>query len=445
MARKKTSRSISLMATAVIITGILFSSCEKAYIDFGGNFIDNSTSNIVLIDSATVDVSTLYVDSFVSSNYGTIIAGKYTDPLFGTIESRSFVQLGLPSATYSIPNGSVYDSLQLILKLNKNWYGDSSVPAGFSVYQLLSPISFPANQSYFYNNQQRSYNSTALGSAQFIIRPTITDTIGIRLSQPLGQDLFDKLRTSATETSSTEQFINYFKGIAITGDAANKMILGFNDTVIMRLHYHKPNVFTEKAVIDFSIYDKSYQFNNIIVNRTGTALAALGSTNSNIPSAQTQNAGFSQYISGAMVKLRFPYLRNLLQLPNFTKIIKAELLIKPVTNSMQPYYNLPPQLRLSQTDRYNLPGTDLYTYDASGQSSTQYGNLTIDHLYGLNTGYTYDVTAYMQNQISISENNLNGLLVLPLSPATDLSRIMIADGKNPSAKMKLNIYYASVK
>src|SRR5665647_1882996 len=109
---------------------ILFSicSCEKQNIDFGSNFIDNSITNLILVDTSTAEISTVYVDSFVSSNTNTILAGKYKDNQFGIVASQSFVQIGIPASTYDIPNGSVFDSLEVILKMNKSYYGDTLSP-----------------------------------------------------------------------------------------------------------------------------------------------------------------------------------------------------------------------------------------------------------------------------------------------------------------------------
>ena len=103
----------------------LSASCEKQSLDFNSSFIDNTITNLVLVDSSTVEIATVYVDSFVSSNTNTILAGKYKDEQFGTVSSQSFLQMGLPSATYDIPNGAVFDSLEVILKLNKTFYGDT--------------------------------------------------------------------------------------------------------------------------------------------------------------------------------------------------------------------------------------------------------------------------------------------------------------------------------
>lgn len=425
---------------------IMFSnaSCEKQNIDFNSNFIDNTITNLVLVDSSTVEISTVYVDSFVSSNTNTILAGKYKDEQFGTVSSQSFLQLGVPSATYDIPNGSTFDSLEVILKLNKTFYGDTLSAYNIAVHQLTEPITYPVNQYSFYNTNTRAYNSVELGSNQFTISPSTRDTIAIKLSSALGKELFDKLQSKDASLQSIEQFVSYFKGLAIVGGSNNNLIMGFNDSLTMRLHYHKPNVFEENAIIDFGINEVNYQFNNIKADRTGTSISTLGPTNKQLLSAKTNNAGYDQYISGAVVKLRFPYLKDLYQLPNFLKIIRAELDVKPVQNSFSGYYQLPPNLRLSSTDQTNLLGPDL-TITGGTSSVVQYGNLYIDNLYGAQTAYTYDVTNYLLAQLANTETNQNGLLVLPPNATAIFNRLLIANTANSTNKTQLKIYYASVK
>ena len=442
----KKNRYIKILVLSSLCTIVFFSinSCEKQSIDFGSGFIDNTITNLVMVDTATVDISTVQVDSAISSNTHTILTGNYNDAQFGKIKAQSFLQLGIPAATYDIPDGSVFDSIEVVLKLNKTFYGDTLSPYTINIHQLTEPITFPLYQYSFYNTNSRAYNTDALGSSQLVIQPSSRDTVAIKLSASMGTDLFNKLQTKDQTVLANDQFINYFKGLAIVGGSNNNLIMGFNDSLTMRLHYHKPGVFVQNAVILFSIKEANYQFNNIVSDRTGMPIATLNSSRS-LSSAKTNNAGFAQYITGAMVKIRFPYLRDLYLLPNFVKIIKAELIIKPVQNSSLGYYNLPPYLRLSLTDQANLLGANLAIATSATATSVQYGNLYKDNLYGTQTTYTYDVTNYLQTQIAIALNNQNGLLISPPNNTAIFNRLLIADGTNSTNKTQVKIYYAAVK
>ncbi|HET7115113.1 MAG TPA: DUF4270 family protein, partial [Hanamia sp.] len=437
-------RSFACFIPAILLLFTIslgMTSCQKETINFNNPFVDNGTTNIVMVDSSTVEMSTVYLDSFPTSGSGTLFAGNFTDPEFGKISAESYLQLGLPAAV-TFPNGSVFDSIEVILKLNKNYYGDTTIPYSVSVHQLTQVLPFPEGQTASYNIDSRAYNPTPLGSKQMIVSPNITDTISIRLPQAFGQDLFDKLNSNAIEIQNIEQFLNYFKGIAITGSASNNLILGFSDSAILRLHYLKPGVITQDATVDFKITNPSYSFNHVTVNRAGTPLAALGPGNPQIFSSQTGNVAYSQYITGAMLKIRFPYLLNLLNLPGFIKIINAQLVVKPVAKSYTSFYQLPPQLGLSATDQYNSPGPFLSIRNPyTGASAIQDGSLVIDNIYGTGTEYTYDITSYLQAQMAITQNNKNGLLLIPPSPSLTFNRVIAGDSKNSTNKTQLKVYY----
>jgi hypothetical protein len=439
-----------LYLTLSIILSYLLSisvtSCEKATINIGSDFVTNSPTTLVYVDSLTTHISTVYVDSFVTSAPAALLIGNYVDPLFGAISCRSFMQVGLPiTGPTSIPSGSVYDSTEVVLKFKKTYYGDTTKPYTVTVNQLASPVTLPPNQTFFYNKDSLNYNSTpaVLGSTQLPgIRPAILDTIAITLNgDSTGENLYNKYVTGAIEIQNNPQFLNYFKGLAISGSSSNSLVAGFSDTVEIRLHYHTPSVANTYTYLSFKMINPLNEFNNITVNRTGTAIAGLNIVNRELPSSATGNAGYDQYITGSMVKISFPYLNNLLQLPNFVKIIKAVLLVKPVRNSFSQIYQLPPQLTLFQTDINNGIGSPI--------SGGQTGNLFIDGLAGFGTAYTYDLTSYLQYLMQVQGNNNNngyGLLLLPPNETDILNRVVVGDiMQTQNYTSQVQIYYAAVQ
>jgi hypothetical protein len=437
---------LTLLIFFSYLLSISITSCEKATINIGSNFVTNSPTTLVFTDSLTTHISTVNVDSFVTSAPATLLIGNYIDPLFGAISCRSFMQIGLPeSGPTSIPSGSVYDSTEVVLKFKKAYYGDTTKPYIITVNQLASPVALPPNQTFFFNKDTLSYNPTpaVLGSTLLPgIRPAILDTIAITLNgDSTGKDIYNKYVTGAVEIQTNPQFLNYFKGLAISGNNSNSLVGSFNDTVEIRLHYHTPGVANTYTYLSFKMINGLNEFNNITINRTGTAIAGLNATNRELPSSATGNAGYDQYITGSMVKISFPYLRNLLLLTNFVKIVKAVLLVKPVKNSFNQIYQLPPQLTLLQTDINNGLGNPL--------AGAQTGNLFIDGLSGFGTAYTYDLTSYLQTLIQIPDNNNTsgyGLLLLPPNETDVLNRVVVGDiMQTQNYTTEVQIYYAAVQ
>jgi hypothetical protein len=425
---------------------ISITSCEKATINIGSDFVTTTPTTLVYIDTLTTHIATVNVDSFVTSAPSALLIGNYVDPLFGAISCRSFLQIGLPvTGPTAIPAGAIYDSTEVVLKFNKAYYGDTTKPYIVTVNQLAAPVVLPPLQTFFFNKDSLSYNPApaVLGSTQFPnIRPSILDTIAITLNgDSTGKEIYNKYVSGAIEIQTSSQFLNYFKGLAISGNSSNSLVGGFNDTVEMRLHYHIPGATNTYTYLSFKMVNPLNEFNNITINRTGTAIAALSTVNHELPSSATGNAGYYQYITGSTVKISFPSLRNLLELTNFVKIVKAVLLIKPVKNSFNQIYQLPPQLNLVQTDINNGIGSAL--------PGAQNGNLFIDGLSGFGTAYTYDLTSYLQNLIQIPDNTNRygyGLLLLAPNETNILNRLVVGDIKQTQTyTTEIQIYYAAVQ
>lgn len=427
-----------------------FGACKKVDVGFGQDFVDNEYTMLYKTDTFSVDLSSVYVDSFQTSGKGTTLVGNYDDTSFGKIASNCFFDVAPPT---SIPNfdSTKLDSVSLILKLNKSYYGDTSKPFHIEAYRLAEKILLPEGAAAFFNNQSFKTNSIPLGQGDYVFMPSYTDTISIRLDQSFGLELLKKLQDKADDDlKTTAAFIDYFNGLMLTSKGKNDLVLGFTDKPILRVSYQKPGIFQrESQQLDFALASTGRHFNNITVDRSGlnNALKNIGPNNPEISSAQLGKAAYSQYVSGVMAKLKFPTLREILKVKDFAKVLSAKLTIAPVRSSYDGRYALPSLLRLSVTDQNNGFNGDIGTYAYNGSFVQQTGNLFIDKLYGDNTYYTYDISNFIKQQVrTVGDNNL-GVLVVPTSDrlATQMQRVIFGAQNNPTGKMVLEVYYATVK
>jgi hypothetical protein len=442
---KKTVIGSKYTFIILMLAGGFFTSCQKTKIQFGEAYVDNSYSNIILVDTLTPQLSTVYTDSVSTSASGKILVGSYVDNSFGKITAKSFFEVS-PPAVADISTSASFDSLELIIRPDKSYYGDTTFATKLSVYQLTNNLTFPLYQTQFYNNTDFAVNSTPLGSFDALIYPSHTDSVAIRLSDAKGQELFNLYRAKDASMQSTTNFLNYFKGLQISPSPAGMhAVYGFNDSAIMRLHYHVTGVFTESKYLDFSFYNTdNTQFNQVKSDRTGTPLAVFNSTHKEVSSTATNGEAYLQYITGFIPKIKFPSIRTLLLRPDYVKILKADLIIHTLNNSYNGYMPLPPKLYAVTTD---LSNTFQSVLSNKADGSYQTGNLVLDPIYQENTAYTYDVTAYLQQQIQLTANNNgNGLLLTAPSPATisTFNRLVIGDKQNPKGSIQLKLYYVSV-
>jgi len=432
---------ISLTFFSLILS--LTIGCQKTAIQYGQQYIDNGITNIILVDSISPVVSTIYKDSVPTSQSGALQVGSYTDAFFGKTTANSYLQLTIPTLT-DLRDNAQYDSLVLLMKCNGAYYGDTTLPVSISVNQLTQEIKFTENQTSFYNINSWPANSSSLGTRTLQLRPLTGDSANISLSDAKGLELYNMIKTKDPILKDNILFTDYLKGLKISS-TSNNNIFGFKDSVIMRLYYHQTDITRDSKYFDFAFFNKPLQFNQITADRSGTPLAALNTQNNEIFSTSTGNVGYLQPATGLYLKISFPTIRKLLERSDFVKIIRADLVVKPVINSYNGYFPLPPVLNGAETDGANEPGVSL-TSVANGAASLETGNLAIDDVYGTNTNYTYDVTGYLQQEITNAAINKDGILLLPPSTTrfSTFNRLVIGDFQNVKSKIQLNVYYISV-
>ena len=422
---------------------LLNTGCQKTAIQYGQQYVDNGVTNIILVDSISPVVSTIYKDSVITSQTGSLLVGSYTDTYLGKTSAHSYLQLAPPVLTDLLANAQ-YDSLVLLMKCTGNYYGDTTLPITISVNQLSQEIKFAENQSWFYNINSWPVNSTPLGTRTLQLRPLSGDSANIRLSDAKGIELYNMINTKSSLLKDNVLFTDYIKGLQIAATSNNNMY-GLKDSVVMRLYYHQTDIARDNKFFDFTLYNKPLQFNHITADRNGTPLTVLNTQNNELLSTASGNVGYLQSATGIYLKISFPTIRRLLERSDFVKIIKADLVLKPLLNSYNGFYPLPPVLYGAQTDGANEPGAPI-TSVSGGSATTETGNLSIDGVYGTNTNYTYDVTGYLQQEITNAAINKDGLLLIPPTDTrfSTMNRLVIGDAKNVKNKIQLNVYYISV-
>ncbi len=444
-------QKFSIIFLLSLIIGTI--ACKKVDIQFGSDFVDAGTTQIIKVDTFNAELSTVFVDSFATSGLGTTLVGGYKDPVFGTVATQTYFQVGPP--TYEdIYENVLFDSLTLILKLNKNFYGDTTKPVHIDVSRVTEKIHPYDNGFFLYNINSFAIDPLVLGSKDVIINPNQTDTIAIKLNAALGQELLNMFTRKSDTAKSAETFLNYFKGIRISSNSNSELVFGCNDSVKMRIQYKKKDLYLLDKNIDFTITNKSLHFTNISIDRnTGTAnIKDLGNGAGKVKeknSRLSDNVAYCQSATGSVIKIKFPSVKDVLKAPNFAKILNARLIIRPVAGSYNRTFFLPPSLRVSTTTSLNQIGTDLTQMTSSGSQQTQTGNLFTDYAYGVSTAYTYDVTNYIRYAITDPNTDFNGLLLSPPSGnyETLFSRVAIGNSLNniPNSKIELQIFYAAVK
>lgn len=406
------------------------------------------SNKVVLIDTVTVEMSTINFDSLVTSSQSRILIGSYDDPVFGKVKSNSYFQL-TPS-TYSLNNGGsdtettnyVFDSIAMILKYDNYYYGDTTKVQTFDIHRLTQRVKPNSEDDSFYNNSVLNYSDESIGTISYKPRPTEKDSITIKMNDEFGAAIFQKLKKR--EITDFDSFSEYLKGLVLVSSTSNSSsVVGFKGgTSKVRLYYSKYQADTEETpyVVDFTISDASKQFNSISLDKTGTLLQNLPISSSKLSSSLTNRQGFIQSGTGVACRIDFPNIKQLKYISDKGAIVNAELLLKPVNNSYSEQYPLADSLKVYVADNLNRISGSLqntagtYVYGTLNKKSDEFNE---------SVGYIIPIGGFLQEEMwKQSDSRFSLILTLPgISKA--VNRIVLGDQKHTDNKIQLKIYYIS--
>ena len=433
---KKTFSFLFIFLVFVIVSVVSCTAPDKFTI---GEDIIESQTDLKIIDTFKVDLSTVLLDSLATSGTGVVLVGDSKDEEFGSVGSKSYFELAYPTFP-TLSNTSVFDSAAFILSYSRYNYGDTTALMSVGIHQLTERITL--NESgYLYNNSSVAYSSEVLGTKLFYPRPESRDTIVSIPVNEFGKTFYRLIKTKDEVISTEDLFFDHFKGFAITSESGNNnAIIGFSaDTnhLSLKIYYHidKDVPDATERVIKIPFGTKSVQFNGIQYDLSKTMLNKLNATDNVVLSSQTGNKAFLQGMIGLIPKVQFPTMQNIL-LENRWKIVKAELVIAPV-NASYSLYKLPTQLYLYNSDKQS----DMNSLLTLESGTTVVSSLNVDDLYNENTRYTFDITFFMTSELSDSYFDYDHGILIGLKQSEFLSTFgrMLIEGKNPAVKLRL--YY----
>ncbi|MDR2423897.1 MAG: DUF4270 domain-containing protein [Prevotellaceae bacterium] len=461
-----------LVSNPLWIVPLLFATLaacsNETYFNLGSSLVEPKFK-MVYIDTFAVKLSTIKLDSIPTHNQSTILVGKYSDvntltgeALTGTTTASSYIEISRPTYPEFANNViTEFDSLVLEMRFNGFYMGDTLNNMHLYVYRLAERINrFESSSQTFYNVNSFRTEASPLAEVRFPINPRNTrdsiylpgeiamEPVRIRLPDALGKDMFEKMKSKATEFENSERFLDYFNGLAFKAGSEVQTIVGFraDASFKIRLYYHQKEEFDINEEIVFSV-NAAKQFNNIVSDRTGTGLDMFTREIYEIDAAQTQNQSYIMAGDGLYTKVEFPNISQILEFSDYGAVERAILEIKPVYGTYQKYTVLPQNLSVFATVESGEAESQLL--DSQNQAMT--GNLVVDAQFWDNTAYNYDVSGFIQNQI-FATNNEKMYLTLKLSDDVmrkSTARLVIGNsnhwlnhGNQTSYnRIKLKLYY----
>jgi hypothetical protein len=426
-----TSLWIQTLLFILLVSLFVCIACDDDF-SLGEEYIE-SQANITTIDTLSVRVSTVLLDTLDSSGAGCMLVGRYRDDNFGEFSSTSYFQIGIPDF-YDIEMEDRYDSLNLILLYNQYWFGDTTKTLTLSVHPLTENIEYDYDNN-IEKNTTFNYDPQPIGSITFAPKPHAEiDTVSIRLSDNLGYELFSKMQNESDQLAGNENFVTYFPGLLLMADNnSDGIIIGFDgeeDEAKVVLHSSRDDVATEHIRNEFGLYDASKQFNSISGDLSATQLSGLAEQKIALPSSESDGLSYLQGGTGLAIKIEFPSLSELL-LQEQGKIVEAKLSLAPLASSYKDF-ELPSELNIYKLDKDNRV--------FGGQSSLVLSSLVMDELYGEDTIYTFDLTSYLIEEFSDSYvDPKEGLLIaLPSYDTRVTFERLIVDAEHRNTQIKIH-------
>jgi hypothetical protein len=431
----------------LIFSGLLIVSCDSD--TDAGEFVVGADylaikNKVISIDTVTIEVSTVKLDSLVTSSESRILVGNYDDPLFGKVKSDSYFQVSTSSFNLYSENsdtdatGYVFDSIAMILRYDDYYYADTTKVQTLNIHRVIKKFKPNVNDDSFYNNSVLDYNDSSLGTITYKPKPIGRDSINVKLDNVFGLELFNKFKNNEITTSG--EFTDYLKGFVVTSASnTSGSLIGFNLSSVLRLYYSKGKGDTEDFYKkDFAILDATKQFNSISSDRAGTLIQDLPLSKMNLSSSYTGNTGFIQSGTGIVCRVDFPNIKQLKYLSDKGAIVDAKLIMKPAKNSYSEMFPLPESLSVHVVDNLNRIKSTLT--DSSGENIVAVLNNANDE-FDESVSYELSLGSFLQKEMLKESDSKSGLLfTLPIMSKI-VNRLVLGDQTNKESKMKLQIYY----
>jgi hypothetical protein len=433
---------IKLNIVGIVIISTVICACKNNdNLFLIGEDLVNANTLLAEVDTFTVKLFTIKLDSLETSGTGRLLIGKYNDGQFVNVSSKGIFSIGLPEES-NISTSDVYDSIILILTYSGYSHGDTSISQQISVHALEEKIK-AFDDGYIYNTTKFKYNPIPIGSTTIIPKPKKGGKVTIRLNDELGEEIFSFFQNKSNEVSDDDRFVNYLPGFALLADTSHSSsLIGYkasDSSLMMRLYFHRPGETATTIEYDFPLIYPETQYNQISSNLINATLSLIKSQRDKISSDECSDESYMQAGSGIMTRIEIPYLGTLLEFDRKVEIISAKLILEPLRNSYD-FIGLPDNLILYETDRINrIEGIIL-----DDQSEYQYATLYYDELYKENTYYTFDITDFLRNELSGNYYDADHALLLSLpsdSYLATFNRLILSGQAKSHSKTKLKINY----
>lgn len=414
---------------------LIFSCQTKTNIGYG-ILPEDDLINAEIIDTFSLNVYTLSMDTLATSGVSDLLLGEYFDPIFGYSKASFVCQFGLNEyPAFYQESSHIADSAVLTLILDTtaiNYYGNNQADHRIKIYRLENDLD---STTYYANQDPTEFMTGNLIADETININSGSDQVKIILDQSVAEDFLDAENEVFTESAN---FIDFFKGIYVMSETENtrpEAIYKFSvsSESVLTIHYHFDNdTLPPGDPLEFKVTVNSSsakRFNMFEHDYTGVSFE----NNIDDEDSPQDSVAYIQGMGGLRTKIYIPHLEALNELGDIV-IYRAELVVKTAPSYLteeNTYSAIENMLIAGHSTEY-----EYYLLPEYISGSSYLGEAYSDN------EYRFDIAAYIRNILDGTAEN-NGFYLFPSAGNVIFNRSVITTGDH-SDKMKLYITYSEL-
>ena len=407
------------MRLKVLVVGwALIVGCESSSL-IGEDLVNTQNFELSVIDTVSLNLSTVQFDSLVTSTSERILIGTQSNSMVGDVSTEAyFLCYYDPAFAYSVDESIVFDSL--VLSLPMDGYHRSLQEVGYSGTLVLERLDRELeweDDGYLYNFSTVATfgENSKLAEKTFFFDPERIRTLEMRLNDSFGLDLFEKLKEGDEIYSSTSEFYEYLKGFHLHFDNSDTPFIGFSsDSIRLTIHGTDYSVSPpDNYIYDFGVTGSPY-FTKIEHTNIPEGLDQIETIEDEISSEDTDHMAFIHGGIGYAAKLDLKSIRNLLLDDDDFLIGGAELRFKWPSLDED---DLPSTLKADYVDEYfnNLADQSFYF------------TLNLDDEFGRDSYYSLDISPLINALLEPLTTNEYSLLITLDDFSTSATSVVLGD------------------
>ncbi len=429
---------------------ISFLACERNSGAVGLDFVDINNFDVDYIDTIEIIATTESFDSLVTLNPNYLMVGSYDDPVFGKSSSKFITEVLLSRISPDFGDSNITVDSAFILLPYAGSYGDTSADFGITISHLDDGIDL---DSLYYSTSQFSSSAVLCDTifkpnpGQLSIRTGMVSpnqVMFLKIDKAfLQSNIIDASKNNPSNFSSNESFVDYFKGIQITGHSNNKTIYQISPA---ESDFRLIMYFTNDSLRSDTI-GPGYDYFELLSWRGINGLYPVNSVNSfefdrsnSLFSFDDQDTTFGeitnyvQSMGGAVTSVSLKNLDPLKDSNYFVNHAELKVLIRE-GSALE--HTPPAKLNAFMVKGNNrIFMQDYLNFSTGGQISVE--SVLRDR------SYTLEVTKFVQQILNDSDTTEGRILLVPDGMSSSARRAVLNGNLDPVQPMSLKLYLSKL-